>query len=79
MVNVINYFINDSEKQFLKDIIQNENGNKFYVLKKFDTKSDYHESIQILNENEKVIADINTNKFAHLAINKPYLVSKDIF
>ncbi len=79
MINVINYFINDSEKQFLKDIIAKENGDKFYVLKKFDTKNDYHESIQIFNENEKIIADINTNKFAHLAINKPYLVSKDIF
>ncbi len=79
MINVISYFINESEKEFLKGIIQNEYGKTFTVLKKFDTKNDSHESLVIFNEDEKVIANVNTNKFAHLAINKPYLITKDSF
>lgn len=79
MLNDIFYFLSNSERNSLKEVLDKVEGNTFTILKKFDTKGDYHESLQILNKDSKVISEINTSNFSHLAINRPYLVTKDHF
>ena len=79
MLNDIFYFIDEKEKNILKDTLKGNDSKTFTILKKLVLSDTFCEKLLVLDETENLIDSFDTNEFSHLVIDRPYLVSKDHF
>ncbi len=79
MLNDIFYFIDEEEKNILRNSLKDNESKTFTIMKKLDSKDYFNEKLLVLDESENIIDSFDTKEFAHLVINRPYLVSKDHF
>ena len=83
MLNDIFYFIDEEEKNILRNSLKDNESKTFTIMKKLDSKDYFNEKFAAIKlfvfEVENIIDSFDTKEFAHLVINRPYLVSKDHF
>jgi len=79
MLNDIFYFINENEKNILKDSLNLQEGDTFTILKKFESNDKFNEKLLVINSHDELVDEIDATSFTHLVIDRPYLVSKDRF
>lgn len=80
MFNDIFYFVNGSERNYLKEELQDLAGKKIIICKRMKKdSSSYEELIEIKDENEKDIRFIKKidNLFNKLVLDRPYEVLVD--
>ena len=80
MFNDIFYFVNPSERNYLKEELQDLAGKKIIICKRMKKdSSSYEELIEIKDENEKDIRFIKKidNLFNKLVLDRPYEVLVD--
>lgn len=80
MFNDIFYFVNVSERNYLKEELQDLAGKKIIICKRMKKdSSSYEELIEIKDENEKDIRFIKKidNLFNKLVLDRPYEVLVD--
>ena len=80
MFNYIFYFVNASERNYLKEELQDLAGKKIIICKRMKKdSSSYEELIEIKDENEKDIRFIKKidNLFNKLVLDRPYEVLVD--
>ena len=78
MINDIFYFITDSEKAKIKEMVEPFKDSQFTILKRIDSHEDsFSEKIIILNRDNDKVSEFKTDKFTHLVLDRAYVVSKD--